>query len=118
MNTPLTKDARGFVDGVVTYLKSDGRSQAMVPKVAALFGKVTAKAKKERIAKVESSIALTQSEKNDIQRALTGILDHDVELDCVVHPETLGGFRIQVGDWIVDTTLDSQLKLLATVLNQ
>lgn len=118
MDTPLTKDARGFVDGVVSYLKNDSRSKSAMPRVQAFLGKVTARARKEKIAIVETSVSLTQAEKTGLEAVLAGILGHEVNLDETVKPELLGGYRIQVGDWIVDQTIKSQLEQMATVLTQ
>jgi F0F1-type ATP synthase delta subunit len=39
-------------------------------------------------------------------------------LECVVNTALLGGLKIQVGDWIVDTSLKSQLDQMATILIQ
>lgn len=116
MDTTLTKDERGFVEGIVSYLKKDSRSKSAVPKVQAFLGKVTARAKKEKIAFVESSVALTQNEKSIIEQVLANHIGHQVRIECTVNPDVLGGFQIRVGDWIIDTTLDSQLKQMANLL--
>ena len=118
MNTPLTKDARGFIDGVVSFLKEDGKSKTTLPKVEAFLGKVTAQSKKQKTAKVESSLALTDSEKASLEKSLTTILGHEVSVECSVNPALIAGIRIQVGDWIVDTTLKSQLEQMASHLKQ
>ncbi len=116
MATPITKDARNFVDGIVSYLKKDKHVTQVVPKVRALLGKVTAQAKKQKIAHIESAIQLSQTEKTLIEKTLVHHIGHDVELDCQINAEVLGGIRIQIGDWIIDTSLKSQLEQMATVL--
>jgi F-type H+-transporting ATPase subunit delta len=84
--------------------------------VQAFLGKVTAKAKKEKIAFVESSVDLTQNEKSTIERVLANHIGHQVRIECIVNPTVLGGFLIRVGDWIIDTTLNSQLNRMANLL--
>jgi F-type H+-transporting ATPase subunit delta len=118
MSTPLTKDARGFVDGVVTYLRTDGKAQGVVPKVEAFLGKMTSAAKKEKTAKIKSSVALTANEKKSLEKALGRALGHEVGLECSVDEDLLGGMRVQIGDWVVDTTLKSQLEQMAEMLKQ
>ena len=118
MTQSLNKDARGFVEGVVTYLKSDKRSKNVVPRVQLLFGKITTQAKKEKVALVESSVMLTQTEKTSIEKMLLKLIGHEVTLDCKVTPDVIGGLRIQVADWIVDTTLKTQIDQLSGMLNQ
>jgi F-type H+-transporting ATPase subunit delta len=118
MNTPLGKDARGFVDGVVSYLKNEGKSKTTMPKVEAFLGRVTAQSKRQKTAKVVSSVALTAPEQKELVRVLSTVLGHEVALENSVNPGLVAGLWIQVGDWIVDTTLKSQLEQMATVLKQ
>lgn len=116
MDQTLTKDARGLVDGVVTYLKRSGTSKTMIPKVSSLLQKVTAKTRKEKLAVVETSIMLTATEKQSVEKMLVKLLGHEVEVHVVVKPELIGGLRIQVGDWIVDTSLAMHLGQLSQSL--
>jgi ATP synthase F1 delta subunit len=118
MATSMNKDANEFVDGVVSYLKKDRHSKTALPRVQAFLGKVTAAAKKQKVAHVESALILTEAEKDAIERALIRHLGHEVQLECVVSPNLLGGLKIQIGDWVVDTSLKSQLDQMATILIQ
>jgi F-type H+-transporting ATPase subunit delta len=118
MDEPLTKDARGIVDGVVTYLKGDSRASSMAPKVERFLGKVTAQARKEKIARVETSVALTEQEQTSIETMLKMLIGHPVTITSVISPEVIGGLRIQVADWIVDTTLQTQLAEIADSLTK
>jgi F-type H+-transporting ATPase subunit delta len=116
MDEPLTKDAQGLVDGVVTYLKGDSRSKSMAPKVERFLGKVTAQARKEKVARVETSVVLTVEETKSIDVMLTKLIGHPVSITSVLSPEVIGGLRIQVADWIVDTTIQTQLIEMAQSL--
>jgi F-type H+-transporting ATPase subunit delta len=116
MDETLTKDAKNLVDGVVSYLKDDSRSKSVVPKVEKLLGKVTAQARKEKIAKVETGVPLTETEKKNLETLLTRSIGHEVTVLTVVTPEVIGGLRIQVADWIVDTTIQTQIEQMARSL--
>lgn len=113
---PLTKDAKGFVEGVVTYLKSEGKSPKALPKVQALFRKVTSQARKEGGALVKSSIALDVGERQQLTRVLTKLVGYDLAMTFQVDPQLLGGFYIQVGDWIVDASLLGELAAMQAAL--
>lgn len=118
MDTVQTKDVRGFVDDIVGSLRGDSRVKNDMPKIQAFLSKVSAQTKKEKIAKVESSVSLTIQEKEDIENMLRRLLGRDIEVQCVVKPEILGGLRIQVGDWVADTTLANELTQMAQELIQ
>lgn len=109
----LASDARYFVDGVTKYLRQDATSnQSLLPKVTAALHKITASARKEKTALVESVVPLTTREKSDIGRTLSRLLTHTVTIECTTNKELLGGLRIVVGDWIVDTSLKSQIHVM------
>ena len=110
MQQTLTKDAKGFIEGVVSYLSTDASAPSVMPRVTTLLHKVSAQAKKERLAKVYSVVSLTTDEKKLIIHVLTKLLGHTVEIEPVIDTHLVGGLRIQVADWILDTSLDHQLE--------
>ena len=105
----MTKDARGFVQGVVDYLRKDGNNSHSVPKVQSLLYKVTETAKRQKQAHVESAVKLTIVEQQALSRVLSRVMGHEVGVDCIVTPSLIAGVRIQMADWIVDTSFQSQL---------
>ena len=109
----LSKDERGLIDGVASYIRSDSRGKQILPKVSALFTKVTSAAKRERVATVASVVALSEAEKKSVGRMLSSIIGHDVECRFVINGELLGGMKITVADWVVDTSLARDLTQLA-----
>ncbi len=114
----LHKDARFFVDGITTYLRREGAvGGSVIPRMTALFEKVSSSARGQKIASVESAVPLTLGEKREVSLLLARLLGHDVELDCHVDASAIGGFKIQVGDWVVDTTLRGQVDALQNSLN-
>lgn len=118
MKQSLSKDARGLVDGVVEYMRRDGKSKSTLPKVAAFLGKVTESARKEKTAHIRTAVELTAKEEASLISVLSEVLGHEVVLECTVDSTLIAGLRIQVGDWIVDTSLKSQLEEMATQLQQ
>ncbi len=113
----LSKDARGFVDGVVSYL-SHGEKSSVVPKVASLLHKVTTQAKRQRSATVISSISMSTSDRAQLERILAHVLGHTVDVEYALDGSLLGGFKVQVADWIIDTSLSAQLALMMSSMNR
>lgn len=116
--TSLTKDARYFVDGVTKYLRHGGTGDAMLPKMTAVLHKITSSARIEKTALVESTVALTPKEKMEIGRFLSRFLTHTVILECQINRELIGGIRVAVGDWVVDTSLAAQIHEMQEVLTK
>ncbi len=111
-----TRDERGFVEGVVTYLRRGNRSSSAVPKVQALLRRVTSRSQKEKNAMVETSTSLSKPEKDALIRALSRLMGYAVVVTVRINPELLGGIRVQVADWILDTSLAYQLESMGKEL--
>jgi F0F1-type ATP synthase delta subunit len=112
----LTKDARGFVDGVMKYIKSDGKSPTASTKVRAMLSRVSEIDKNENKAVVETVIALDTKEQTLFARAVEKMAGHPMDIVWVVHPALLGGFRLTIGDYIMDDSLLNQLNQIQTIL--
>lgn len=112
----LSKDARSFVEGVTKYIRSDRRGSQVLPRVQSLLTKVTSAAKRERITTVSSVIPLSDSEKKGVERIVSNLVGHDIDCYFRLDPDLLGGMRIQIADWVIDTSLSSQLTGLTSLL--
>ncbi|MBI5449023.1 F0F1 ATP synthase subunit delta [Candidatus Gottesmanbacteria bacterium] len=116
MHQTLTKDAKGFVSGIVDYLRRDSAVSGDIPKVRELFRKVTSEASRQKYAQLETSVSLTPEEKRSLTQCLAKLVGHPIELVVRVNDKLLGGFRVTVGDWVVDTSLANELRQLSDSL--
>jgi len=108
----LTRDAKGFIEGITQYIQNEGKV-SVLPKVQILLGKVAAQNQKETVANVKSSVALTLEEQKRIEQILYTLVGHPVSLVTSIDDKLLGGLKIQIGDWIIDTSLLGQLEEMA-----
>lgn len=113
---PLQHDAKDFVEGVTKYLREESNQPSILPKVTALFHKVNAQSRKNQMAHVESCVALTTQEKQRVHRIVDKLVDHPVSWSWHVNAHLVGGMKISVDDWVVDTTLLAQLEEMALSL--
>lgn len=114
--TMLSKDAKFFVEGVTKYLRSEKTSETVIPKVAAAFKKITAKARREESATVESATGLTAGEKHQTARLLARVLGRELRIEYRVNKGLIAGLKFVVGDWVVDTSVRSQLTTMQEML--
>ncbi len=109
---PLTRDAKGFIEGITKYIQDEGKT-SVLPKVQTILAKVAAHSQKETTAHVVSSTALTLEEQKRLEQILYTLVGHKVSLLVSIDEKLLGGLKIQIGDWIVDTSLQGQLEEMA-----
>jgi F-type H+-transporting ATPase subunit delta len=112
----LPKEAKGFVEGIVKYIKSDAKSPAAGAKVRSLLTKATKEDAQSNRAIVQSSTQLTAEEKKQIEQIVNKLTGRGVSFDYSVHPSLIAGVRVTVGDWILDTSLQGQLEDMKTKL--
>ncbi len=111
----LTSDARGFVNGVVTQLKATGKVSSVTPRIQSLLMKMTSGARKERQAVVMSAVKLTSDEERSIEKLLAKVSGHDVSLETRIESDLIAGIRIQMGDWVMDTSMKSELHNMSSM---
>ena len=109
--------ARGLVRGVVQRLQTVGESTS-VHKAQTLLQAVTETAKRQNLARIESPVMLTEPEKQMLSRVLARVVGHDVKLECEVNAALIAGVRIQMADWIVDTSFENQLMEMSQLLTE
>lgn len=109
----FSKDARGFIEGVASYIRSDARAKSVVPKMQSLITKVTVAARKEEHAEVKSAVMLLLPEKKRVEALLAKLLGHSVTCHYSIDGSLVGGIKIQVADWIVDSSLATQVATIA-----
>ena len=107
-----TSDTKGFIEGITQYIQKEGK-QTIVPKVTELFGKLSMQSEKETVAHVTTSVSLSAEEREEIDRLLFRLVHHPVKVTLHVDPELIGGMKIAIGDWVVDTSLNGQVDHMA-----
>lgn len=105
----LNKDARTLIDNVVTYIKTDGKSNQASEKVKTALNKIATSEEKTRKAVVESAVELVPDEKIRIEKIVHQYIGTEINFTYTVKPELIGGVRVQIGDWILDTSIVNQL---------
>jgi F-type H+-transporting ATPase subunit delta len=106
----LTKDARGFVDNFVTYVKTDGKSAKASQQIKSALNKIAADDKKRNLAVVETTIDLTNEEKKQLEKIIEENVQKEVTFEYHINLDLVGGMRVTVGDWIMNTSLSTQLE--------
>lgn len=112
----VSKDAQEFVEGVMNHLNGQDKNHAVAPKVHSLLLKMSSHAKREHQATVQSAVKLTAPEELSISRMLSGLAGHQVSLTSEVVPSLIGGLRVSMADWVMDTSILSELDQMAWLL--
>lgn len=112
----LSRDAKGFIAGITKYIQDEGKT-SLLPKVGRLLGKVSEQSQEDAVAHVISAVALSDDEKARIERFVFRLMGHSVTVDATVDRDVVGGFVINIGDWVVDTSLNGQLQNMQKTLS-
>lgn len=67
-------------------------------------------------AQVTSAVDLNTREKEQMKKALEGLLKRQIGVIYQVEPIVLGGFKVRVGDWKLDGTLATKIEKLTKLL--
>jgi F-type H+-transporting ATPase subunit delta len=90
---------------------------AFLDKIAQKFLELSYKKDAIEIAKVTSSIALSAQQQKDLAeklKVLTGA--KQIKLALRVDPKLIGGFTVEIGSKLIDTSVRGQLKKISSLL--
>jgi F-type H+-transporting ATPase subunit delta len=73
------------------------------------YQKVAAAIRNENVARVRVARELTEADRSRLEAALSRQYGRNVHLNVVVEPELLGGMRVEIGDDVIDGTVDARL---------
>lgn len=73
------------------------------------YQKVAAAIRDESVARVRAARELTDADRTRLEAALRRQYGRNIHLNVVVDPELLGGMRIEIGDDVIEGTVDARL---------
>ena len=73
------------------------------------FAEIIVTRQNRYIARVTSAINLSQAQLERLGRALNAVYGRELKLDVSVDPAVLGGLRVQVGDEVIDGTVETRM---------
>ncbi|MBI4999295.1 ATP synthase F1 subunit delta [Candidatus Gottesmanbacteria bacterium] len=99
------------VAGLLDYLEETGQRQ-LLPEVTSELEKLLREAKEAQAINITSSVPLTQSQSEKLEKILEKLLKSKLPMVKKVDKNLLGGLTIKVGDWFLDASLRQQLAYL------
>jgi F-type H+-transporting ATPase subunit delta len=71
--------------------------------------RIAADRRRRLIAVVRTATDLTEPQRQRLAQALAGIYGHEVYVNVVIDPSTVGGMTVQVGDELIDGSMSTRL---------
>jgi len=84
----------------------------MLPEIAEAFGAVAGVGNRLVTAEIQSALALTEEQQQEIERQLISRHGRNLDIHYTVDPAILGGLIIRVGDQVIDTSVRTRLSAL------
>lgn len=106
-------EAHEFVSGVVGYLQNEKLGEKTLPKIQTLLTRISTVDRQAKEALVETSVVLNLEEKQNLEILLSKLIGHTVHFIYKINRDLLGGLRVVMGDWVIDTSFKKQLELMA-----
>lgn len=104
--------AREFIDFL---LAEDGPD--VLPHAASEISRLSSEVRRENTIQVTSAVPLTKEEQSFIREKLVNFFSKDfAKVDTTIDKRIVGGLKIQIGDFLIDATVQNQLKRLKSDL--
>ena len=115
---PAGEDTTLMVDGTLFYGGDTDRGRIEVlDSIAQKFLELSYKQESIEIAKITSSIQLSAEQQKSIAEKLKKITGaKQIKLALKVDPQLIGGFTIEIGSKMIDTSIRGQLKQISSLL--
>jgi F-type H+-transporting ATPase subunit delta len=109
----LSQETQRLVDVMAV-----NRRLSLLAEVKAQFEALRAEDERKIKAEVTSAAEMSAENKTAIKAILDQRWSADVDISYQVNPELIGGAIIKSRDWVIDGSIASQLRKLATVIAQ
>ena len=109
------KDEPVLIRSVLSLLIEHGRI-ALVPAIAREFGAIVDAREGVAKARVTTAVELNDRDRDALVRRLERASGRKVRASFAVDPALIGGAKVQLGDHLVDASLEAQLRALARQL--
>lgn len=109
----------GATTALRNFLKvvADAGRIALIPQIIIAFNELSNAAKGVLHGVVNSVIALESADLSQLALHLSKELKHEVQLTQRLEPALLGGFTVQIGNFLLDSSLKTRIEALASQAN-
>lgn len=98
-------------------LVAEQRRFELIPTIAGLFEALLTAANQCLMVEVRSAWPLSESDQQRLSEKLARQYNKQIQLDCHVKPELIGGIQLKIGDFVIDGSVRGKLEKLALQLN-
>ncbi len=92
------------------------RESSLIPQIGQALTKMGIKAKNQNSGIIWSALSLDKTRLERINKIIEKHLNRQIELVNKVDTKLGGGFKVEVGDWVFDATLQSDFAKMENIL--
>lgn len=115
MAKQLTLTAKQITRGLINYLDKTNRRRILT-QVIKQAEKVSKISSDPNTAIVETTIPLNESQNNQLATVLSQKLNRPITIVNRLNPLLIAGFKLKIGDLLIDKSVNHQLDQLAAIM--
>lgn len=97
--------------GLLSFVSEQGRGRQL-PQILAELSTIAAEARQAVVAEVRSAVPLDDSQRKQLEKALSAATSKKVTVKTIVDPSVLGGVVAKIGDTVIDGSIRRRLEQL------
>jgi F-type H+-transporting ATPase subunit delta len=97
--------------GLLSFVSEQGRGRQL-PQILTELSTIAAEARQAVVAEVRSAVPLDDSQRKQLEKALSDATGKNVTVKTLVDPSVLGGVVAKIGDTVIDGSIRRRLEQL------
>lgn len=102
--------------GLLSFVSEQGRGRQL-PQILNELSTIAAEARQAVVAEVRSAVPLDDSQREQLEKALSDATGKNVTVKTLVDPSVLGGVVAKIGDTVIDGSIRRRLEQLKEQVN-
>lgn len=116
MTASNSKSSSLLIKGIIDVIH-EKKQDSLLPEVTTALRAISEKKQKDKTAVVWSTYLLAKTDISRLKKIISKYTNTDCNIVNKIDSSLLGGFRINLGDWVLDASLKSEINNIEKALS-